>query len=184
MDTVDEAEFREYAAARWERLVRIAYLLTGDRHHAEDLAQTALEQAYAGWHRVARSENRDAYVHRILVRCNARRFRKRRVGERLTDAVPEVAAPDAHAGLETRHALLGALAELPARQRAVIVLRYWSDLSEQDVAAAVGCSVGTVKSQASKGLAKLRSHPVVRDLAPAPAVPPVPRISAAFPGGQ
>ncbi|WTW98897.1 SigE family RNA polymerase sigma factor [Streptomycetaceae bacterium NBC_01309] len=169
MNAVDEAEFREYAAARWERLVRTAYLLIGDRHLAEDLAQSALEQAYAGWHRVSRSGNRDAYVHRILVRCNARRFRKRRVDERLTAAVPDTAtAVDPHAGVDIRPALLAALAELPSRQRAVIVLRYWSDLSEQDVATAVGCSVGTVKSQASKGLAKLRAHPAVRDLGTAP----------------
>lgn len=83
--------------------------------------------------------------------------------------MPDTAtAVDPHAGVDIRPALLAALAELPSRQRAVIVLRYWSDLSEQDVATAVGCSVGTVKSQASKGLAKLRAHPAVRDLGTAP----------------
>jgi RNA polymerase sigma-70 factor (sigma-E family) len=162
----NEAEYQDFVIARWPRLVRTAYLLTGDRHLAEDLAQTALTRAYQGWHRVRDSDNPDAYVHRILVRCNASRFRKRRVVEQLGD-VPETASGgpghggDHAATVAERRALLGALRELPPRQRAIVVLRFWSDLSERETADVVGCSVGTVKSQTHRALARLRSHPAL-----------------------
>jgi RNA polymerase sigma-70 factor (sigma-E family) len=155
-----EAQFQEFVRARWSRLVRTAYLLTGDAHHAEDLTQTALAKAYRSWRRVAGSDNPEAYVRRMLVTCNSDRFRKRRVREALTDAPPETAGPDeAVSWADERSALRTALAQLPPRQRAVVVMRYWEDLSEGEVAEVLGCSVGTVKSQASKGLAKLRTYP-------------------------
>ncbi|MFE6333480.1 SigE family RNA polymerase sigma factor [Streptomyces sp. NPDC057798] len=155
-----EDRFQEFVRARWSRLVRTAYLLTGDAHHAEDLTQTALAKAYRSWRRVARSDNPEAYVRRMLVSCNSDRYRKRRVPESLTAAPPETAGRDeAYAWADERSALLPALAQLPPRQRAVVVLRYWEDLSEAEVADALGCSPGTVKSQASKGLAKLRTYP-------------------------
>ncbi|MGW6911873.1 MULTISPECIES: SigE family RNA polymerase sigma factor [unclassified Streptomyces] len=160
MQAEPEAQFQEFVRARWSHLVRTAYLLTGDAHHAEDLTQTALAKAYRSWRRVARADNPEAYVRRMLVSCNSDRFRKRRVAERLTDVPPEVAGRDAgYAGVDERGALLGALAQLPPKQRAVVVMRYWEDLSEAEVADVLGCSVGTVKSQASKGLAKLRTFP-------------------------
>ncbi|GHD30317.1 SigE family RNA polymerase sigma factor [Streptomyces galbus] len=160
-----EDQFQEFVRARWSRLVRTAYLLTGDTHHAEDLTQTALAKAYRSWRRVARADNPEAYVRRMLVTCNSDRFRKRRVTESLTAAPPEVAWRDEGAGrVEERGVLLDALAALPPKQRAVVVLRYWEDLSEAEVAEVLGCSPGTVKSQASKGLAKLRACP---GLAPA-----------------
>jgi RNA polymerase sigma-70 factor (sigma-E family) len=160
MQAEQEAQFQEFVRARWSRLVRTAYLLTGDAHHAEDLTQTALAKAYRSWRRVARSDNPEAYVRKMLVSCNSDRFRKRRVAEALTAAPPEVAGRDeAVARADERSALLGALAGLPPKQRAVIVLRYWEDLSEAEVAEILGCSPGTVKSQASKGLAKLRAYP-------------------------
>jgi RNA polymerase sigma-70 factor (sigma-E family) len=168
MKKTDETEFQDFVVARWGRLVRTAYLLTGDRHHAEDLAQTALTRAYQGWHRVQGSENPDAYVHRILVRCNASRFRKRRVAESLTDP-PEsarAAAGDHAEQIVQRRALLAALQDLTARQRAVVVLRYWADLSERETADIVGCSTGTVKSQCHRALAKLRHHPALADAVP------------------
>jgi len=155
-----EAQFHEFVRARWSHLVRTAYLLTGDANHAEDLTQTALAKAYRSWRRVSRTDNPEAYVRRMLVSCNSDRFRKRRVREALTDTPPDVAGRDeAVAWADERSALLGALAQLPPKQRAVVVLRYWEDLSEGEVADALGCSQGTVKSQASKGLAKLRSYP-------------------------
>ncbi|MBC7274176.1 MAG: SigE family RNA polymerase sigma factor [Streptomyces sp.] len=155
-----EDRFQEFVRARWSHLVRTAYLLTGDAHHAEDLTQTALAKAYRSWRRVSRSDNPDAYVRRMLVTCNRDRFRKRRVTEALTAAPPERAGRDeAVARVDERRALLAALAQLPKRQRAVVVLRYWEDLSEAEVAETLGCSPGTVKSQASKGLAKLRTYP-------------------------
>ncbi|MFF3464418.1 SigE family RNA polymerase sigma factor [Streptomyces sp. NPDC001984] len=160
MQAKQEAEFQEFVRARWSYLVRTAYLLTGDVHHAEDLTQTALAKAYRSWRRVSRSDSPEAYVRRMLVNCNSDRFRKRRVAEALTAAPPEVAGRDeAVSWADERSALLAALAGLPQRQRAVIVMRYWEDLSEAEVAEVLGCSPGTVKSQASKALAKLRTHP-------------------------
>ncbi|WP_416973361.1 SigE family RNA polymerase sigma factor [Streptomyces sp. 4F14] len=153
-----EEQFQEFVRSRWTRLVRTAYLLTGDAHHAEDLTQTALAKAYRSWRRVSRADSPEAYVRRMLVTCNNDRFRKQRVRESLTAAPPDTVSCPEHP-VEERGALLAALAELPPRQRAVIVLRYWEDLSEAEVAEVLGCSQGTVKSQASKGLAKLRAHP-------------------------
>jgi RNA polymerase sigma-70 factor (sigma-E family) len=160
MQADKEAQFQEFVRARWSHLVRTAYLLTGDVHHAEDLTQTALAKAYRSWRRVSRADHPEAYVRRMLVSCNSDRFRKRRVTEALTAAPPETARPDeAVFWADERSALLGALAGLPPKQRAVVVLRYWEDLSEAEVAETLGCSTGTVKSQASKGLAKLRTYP-------------------------
>ncbi|MEU1601407.1 SigE family RNA polymerase sigma factor [Streptomyces sp. NPDC005708] len=160
MQAKQEAEFQEFVRARWSHLVRTAYLLTGDVHHAEDLTQTALAKAYRSWRRVSRSDSPEAYVRRILVSCNSDRFRKRRVAEALTAAPPEVAGRDeAVSWTDERSALLAALAQLPPKQRAVVVMRYWEDLSEAEVAGLLGCSPGTVKSQASKALAKLRTYP-------------------------
>jgi RNA polymerase sigma-70 factor (sigma-E family) len=162
-DTAADTEFQHYMAARWPALVRTAYLLTGDQHLAEDLAQTTLTKVYASWRRVRRADDIDAYVRRILVNTNASRFRKRRVVEHLTAAPYDAAAHEPHAGLAQRSALMTALAGLPKRQRAVVVLRYWEDLSEREVAEALGISPGTVKSQASKALARLRTSDVLDD---------------------
>ncbi|MFD7445671.1 SigE family RNA polymerase sigma factor [Streptomyces sp. NPDC059909] len=160
MQAEQDAQFQEFVRARWSHLVRTAYLLTGDVHHAEDLTQTALAKAYRSWRRVSRSDSPEAYIRRMLVSCNSDRFRKRRVTEALTAAPPEVAGRDeAVSWAGERSALLAALAQLPSKQRAVVVMRYWEDLSEAEVAEVLGCSTGTVKSQASKGLAKLRTHP-------------------------
>ncbi|MDH6519187.1 RNA polymerase sigma-70 factor (sigma-E family) [Streptomyces sp. SAI-208] len=160
MQAEQEDRFQEFVRARWSHLVRTAYLLTGDAHHAEDLTQTALAKAYRSWRRVSRSDNPEAYVRRMLVTCNSDRFRKRRVKESLTDAPPERAGRDeAVARVDERGVLMAALAQLPPRQRAVVVMRYWEDLSEAEAAEVLGCSQGTVKSQASKGLAKLRTYP-------------------------
>ncbi|WP_328747391.1 SigE family RNA polymerase sigma factor [Streptomyces sp. NBC_00285] len=160
MQAEQEDRFQEFVRARWSHLVRTAYLLTGDAHLAEDLTQTALAKAYRSWRRVSSSDSPEAYVRRMLVTCNSDRFRKRRVKESLTDAPPEVAGRDEGVTrVDERGVLLGALAGLPPRQRAVVVMRYWEDLSELEVAEVLGCSQGTVKSQASKGLAKLRTYP-------------------------
>jgi RNA polymerase sigma-70 factor (sigma-E family) len=153
-----DERFREFVSSRWPRLVRTAYLLTGDQHEAEDVVQSALIKVYRSWWRIVRSDNPDAYVRRILVHCHKDRFRKRRVPVWLTDAVPDMAViRDPLADSDERQRLMAALATLPPRQRAVVVLRYWEDLSETEVAAALQCSTGTVKSQASKALIKLRA---------------------------
>ncbi|WP_194906711.1 SigE family RNA polymerase sigma factor [Catenulispora rubra] len=160
MKNAEAAEFHEFVTARWSRLVRTAYLLTGHRHDAEDLAQNTLVQVYQGWGRVRMSESPDAYVHKIMVRCNGHRFRKRRVAERLGDP-PEGGMSDATDQVAQRHALVAALQDLPRKQRAIVVLRFWSDLTERETAGVLGCSVGTVKSQTHRALARLRQHPAL-----------------------
>jgi RNA polymerase sigma-70 factor (sigma-E family) len=156
-----DGEFREFMRARWPVMVRLAYGLTGDQGHAEDVAQAAFTRAYVSWPRVQRSGDPEAYVRQIVINQNRNRFRKHRVPERLTDSPPEsgcvqVAATDATREYDERSALIAALQRLGPRQRAVVVLRYWMDLTEHETAAALNCSVGTVKSQASRALATLR----------------------------
>ena len=152
----DATEFADFASAASPRLRRTAFLLCGNWHTAEDLAQTALAKAFASWPRVRRAGNPDAYVRRIMVNANSSRFRKRRVTERLTGDLPETAAIGRHDPGDDRDALMAALMALPYGQRAAVVLRYWMDMSETEAAATLGCSVGNVKSQASRALAKLR----------------------------
>ena len=151
--TADE-DFREFMRGRWPAMVRLAYALTGDLGHAEDVAQAAFARAYAAWARVTRTGDPEAYLRRIVVNENHRLFRKRRVAEDLPGELPDsgvtVYMPDPHTEL------LAALRRLGPRQRAVIVLRYWLDMSEAETAATLGCTVGTVKSQASRALATLR----------------------------
>ena len=168
MDDASERDFREYVVSRRGVLEREAYLLVGDVHLAQDLVQTALAKAYVSWKRVSNSEYPDAYVRRILINTNTSRLRKRRVREVLTDTAVETqdAYVVPHTGADTsRVDILRALMALPKRQRTAVVLRYWADLPEAEVAAAMGCSVGTVRSQSSKALAKLRSQPALRGFA-------------------
>jgi RNA polymerase sigma-70 factor (sigma-E family) len=157
-EQLDE-EFRQFMRGRWPTMVRLAYGLTGDLGHAEDVAQAAFAKAYASWPRVIRAGNPDAYVRRILINENRNRFRRHRVRELSTGSPPETGVPDALRHVDDRSALITALQALAPRQRAVVVLRYWLDLSETEVAAALNCSVGTVKSQASRALAALRQSP-------------------------
>lgn len=163
-------DFAEYATTAWPRLVRTAQLLTGDFHEAEDLVQTTLVKVYGHWRRIPRAEI-DFYVRRALVNNNISRLRRKRVTHLLTPLLPE-SARHAHAGhaetVERRTALLEALAGLSPRQRAVMVLRYWEDLNEQDIAKVLNCSVGTVKTHARRGLEALRAHPALAVPAPHP----------------
>jgi RNA polymerase sigma-70 factor (sigma-E family) len=151
-----DEQFREFMRGRWPAMVRLAYGLTGDLGHAEDVAQAAFARAYASWARVERTGDPDAYVRRIVINENNSRFRRRRVTERLVDAVPEPPPQPPTDPLSDSEALLKALRRLGPRQRAVVVLRFWMDMSEAETAAALNCSVGTVKSQASRALAALR----------------------------
>ena len=159
MSAESDEQFREFMRGRWPAMVRLAYGLTGDLGHAEDVAQAAFARAYASWARVAGTGDPDAYVRRIVINCNNSRFRKRRVAESLVDAVPEPAGYPAAGPVDAlgdSEALLRALRTLGPRQRAVIVLRFWMDMSEAETAAALNCSAGTVKSQTSRALAALR----------------------------
>jgi RNA polymerase sigma-70 factor (sigma-E family) len=163
MDAQAESEFSEFMHGRWSKLVRLGYGLTGDQGLAEDLAQMALARAYASWGRVRRADDPDAYLRKIMLNENSGRFRRRRVPERLTAAVPEQGAADGTGRHDDRSALMAALMSLPRGQRAAVVLRYWMDMTESEAAAALGCSVGNVKSQASRALAKLRLSPELVD---------------------
>ncbi|CCH35444.1 SigE family RNA polymerase sigma factor [Actinosynnema sp. NPDC047251] len=149
-----DREFSEFVDARALVLRRTAYLLCGDWHRAQDLVQTALTKLYIAWPRVRRDGAVDAYVRKILVRAaiddSRRGFRSR---ETVVESLPDSAAPDtAPADFDVRDAL----AALPPGQRAVVVLRYWEDLSVTETARLLGRTEGTVKSQAAKGLAALR----------------------------
>jgi len=165
VDAPAAAEFSDFAHSRWPRLVRLGYAVTGDRGLAEDLAQTALANAYASWSRVRRAEDPDAYLRRIVLNAHRGSFRKRRVSEQLTASPPDTAAPvpDPAGEHGERAPIIAALAALSRRQREVIVLRFWLDLTEAQVAATLGCSVGNVKSQTSRALAKLRGSAELAD---------------------
>ncbi|MEU6671532.1 SigE family RNA polymerase sigma factor [Streptomyces sp. NPDC046727] len=157
-------EFQSFVVGRWPRLMRTAFLLTGEQHAAEDLVQSTLEQVYVAWRRVGTADDPEAYVRRVMINAHARKHRRRlreflapKDDSGLVREVPDTG--DRIAQADDRSALLKALAQLPARQREAVVLRYWEDLTETQAAEAMGCSVGTVKSNAAKGLAKLRAIP-------------------------
>lgn len=150
-------DFDDFVAARSTALLRTAYLLTHDHALSQDLLQTALAKAWFAWDRI--ESHPDAYVRRVLVTTYATWWRRRWNGERPTETLPERTSADATAHVDTSHDLWQALADLPKRQRAVVVLRYFEDLSVEDTAAALDVSTGTVKSQLSKALAKLRIDP-------------------------
>ena len=163
VDSAQAGEFTEFMLGRWSTLVRFGYGLTGDLGLAEDLAQAALTRACVAWPRVRRAHNPDAYVRKIMINANRSRLRRRRVAEQLTGSPPDTAAGEQARLGDDRPELIQALMSLPAGQRAVLVLRYWMDLSEAETAASLGCSVGNVKSQAARGLAKLRLDPALAD---------------------
>jgi RNA polymerase sigma-70 factor (sigma-E family) len=156
-DTTDAATFEEYAGAAWASLYRYAYLLAGSHPDAEDLAQQTLLKAYRSWGRVSGADSPQAYLRTILTNTflSQRRPKGRRL-ELLTDAPPEPAATRER-GPEDRMELWPHVKSLPPRQRAVIVLRYYEDLTEQEIADVLGCSRGTVKSTAHRGLTSLRA---------------------------
>ncbi|WP_127503258.1 SigE family RNA polymerase sigma factor [Actinoplanes solisilvae] len=149
--------FRAFVEQQWGPLVRLAYLLTGDRGHAEDLVQSALEKTHRKWGRVSRMDAPLAYVRRAMVNTATSWRRRRRVGE-VPLLVTDGPAADPYGSVEQRQQVVAALRTLPPRMRAVLVLRYFADLSETETAEALGCSVGTVKSQASRGLERLRTE--------------------------
>jgi RNA polymerase sigma-70 factor (sigma-E family) len=154
----DDRTFEEFVAARGSALLRTATLLcAASRHDAEDVVQSALEKAYRHWSRI--DGDPEPYVRRILVNLTISRARRRKILREVHVAEPpETEVPGDADGVVLRDALIRELHRLPPRQRAVLVLRYWEDLSEAQTAQLLGCSVGTVKSQASKALARLRSQ--------------------------
>jgi RNA polymerase sigma-70 factor (sigma-E family) len=153
-----EDEFEAYMSARWPALVRTAVLLGCSAHDAEDIAQTALTRCYSSWRRVARADDRDAYVYRVLVNAYNDSRRRRWWGERpSSDLTQSDALSDPTSAVDETDAIGRALDDLDDGQRAVIVLRFYSDLTERQTAAALGLPVGTVKSRTSRALRQLAS---------------------------
>jgi len=155
VDPETGASFDEFVAARSRALLRTAYLLTHDHALAEDLVQTALTKAWFAWKRIHGEP--EPYVRKILVNTYASWWRRKWNGEQPTENLPEDTVEDAGEPTD----LWIAMERLPRRMRAVVVLRYFEDLTEVQTAEVLGCSVGTVKSQASKALAKLRIDPAL-----------------------
>lgn len=156
-DGTNQVPFEDFVAARAGALRRTAYLLTRDHHLAEDLTQTVLAKAWRRWTRINGSP--EAYVHRILVNEHVSWRRRRWNGERPTEILPEDAGPNPTDAVGLRSDLWEAVGRLPKRQRTTLVLRLYEDLTEAQTAHLMGCSVGTVKSQMSKALSRLRRDP-------------------------
>lgn len=148
-------EFIEFAAIASPRLRRTAFLLCGDWHTAEDLAQTTLAKLFVSWRRVSQLDAVQAYATRTLVNSYLAGQRRKRAAELLLSRLPERATQPQEP--ELKLVVLDALATLPAKARAVVVLRYWEDLSVEQVADLLGCSAGNVKSQSARSLDKLRA---------------------------
>jgi RNA polymerase sigma-70 factor (sigma-E family) len=156
MPSGTDEEFVEFVSARLARLHRAAHFMCGDPHRADDLVQATLVSLYSRWKHAQSAENLDGYVHRILFRrfIDEKRSKWSRVV--LWDRLPE--APDRSGDAsDDRNMIVAALRKLPVGQRAVVVLRYYSDLSVEQTAKALGCSTGNVKSQCARGLASLRT---------------------------
>ncbi len=152
----DDRGFRDYVASRSPHLLRMALLLTRNQADAEDLVQAALAKTYQAWDRIEDRNALDGYVRRAMVNTHISWWRRRRVEEYPTDEIPDRAVAD-HAGdSELADALRRALDRLPSRMRAAVVLRYYEDMSEAEIAEVLGISQGTVKSTVSRGVAKLR----------------------------
>lgn len=158
MSETSDAEFRAFVAARSRALLRTAYLLTGDHQLAEDLLQTALTKTYLSWERIRDHGSVESYVRTTLVTTQISWWRRRWWSERSVGEVWERPADDAFDRFDEWDRIWRSLRRLPPRQRAVVVLRYYEDLSEAEIARVLGCSTGTVKSQASRALATLRGR--------------------------
>jgi RNA polymerase sigma-70 factor (sigma-E family) len=160
-----EDSFRDYVAARLVSLSRAAYLLTGDRHLAEDLVQQALVQVASRWEKIAAGGDPDPYVRRVLYHQHVSWWRRRRLVDRPHAEPPDTAVGDRVSDKDTELTVRQALRRLTPRQRAVLVLRYFEDLTEVQTAEVLGCSVGTVKSNTRDALARLRATaPELEDL--------------------
>jgi RNA polymerase sigma-70 factor (sigma-E family) len=161
MSRRDPQAFADFVAARSAALHRAAYLMVGDAQLAQDLVQEAVTKTYVAWPRLHDARNHaqvEAYARKAITTTAIGWFRKKSWGERTVEHLPEGTEAGYADGVDQRSWLWQALQELPVRQRAAIVLRYYDDLTEAQTAEAMGCAVGTVKSQVSAGLTKLRDR--------------------------
>ena len=167
MSLTPPPDFRAFVDARWPALVRYAYALTGDRGHAEDVVQVALERTWRRWRHV-RSESAEGYVRTVIARQVISRWRTRRPAETALGALdaPTPGPEDSHA---VHDVVWRELAELPPRMRAVVVLRFVEDLTEVETARVLGISVGTVKSQTARAMTRLRERSPLLELVGLPA---------------
>jgi RNA polymerase sigma-70 factor (sigma-E family) len=152
-----EADFREFVSSRGRALLRSAYLLTGNLADAEDLVQSALAKTYVAWDRIEDRRALDGYVRRAMINTHISWWRRRRLDEYPTDEIPDLPVADTSGTSELRDALQRAIDRLPLRMRAAVVLRFFEDMTEAEVADVLGVSQGTVKSTVSRAVAKLRT---------------------------
>ena len=150
-----DLDFAEFVGARWASLYRLAYLLAASPTGAEDLLQTTLEKAYVNWQRISAMEFPESYVRRMLANTLVSSRRRAWIGEQPWDELPETAGGFVEVPVLDRSLIWPLVCALPDRQRAVIVLRYYEDLSEAQIADALGCAAGTVKSQSSAAIVAL-----------------------------
>lgn len=152
----DEAQFEALAADASGQLLRFCYVLTRDWQLAEDLLQTSLITTWRHWNRIQNVEAAPAYLRTVICHTHARWWRRKWRNEQPFDVLPNLAGPDATTQVDDRDLLHSALLALPARQRTALALRFFADLSEQQTADAMSCSIGTVKSTTARALARLR----------------------------
>ncbi|GAA0622931.1 SigE family RNA polymerase sigma factor [Kribbella sandramycini] len=161
MDPGRDQEFAEFVDGRFTALQRFGYLLTGEWHLAEDLVQTSLTKVWFHRNSLRSGNALESYTRTVMVNTSTQWWRRKWKGETPTEVMPEPAVESQYGVVDDRDLLLRALATLPRRVRATLVLRYFEDLPEAEIAETMGCSVGTVKSNISRGLAKLREHQLV-----------------------
>jgi RNA polymerase sigma-70 factor (sigma-E family) len=153
---IDDPAFRDYVRSRRRALLRTAYLLTGNAADAEDLVQSALAKTYLAWDRIQDRSALDGYVRRAIVNTHISWWRRRRLEEYPTDEIPDRAVIDEPESSDMQETLRRAVDRLPGRMRAAVMLRYYDDMTESEVAEVLGVSLGTVKSTVSRAVAKLR----------------------------
>jgi RNA polymerase sigma-70 factor (sigma-E family) len=164
-DRMTEEAFHEYVRSRGSALLGMAIGLTGNRPDAEDLLQAALVKTYLAWDRISDPAAIDGYVRRAMINTNISWWRRRRLEEYPTDEMPEVAVGDHAAESDLHEVVIRALDRLPRQMRAAVTLRYLEDKTEPEIAAALGISLGTVKSTVSRAVAKLRADAELGELA-------------------
>lgn len=160
----DEGEISRFVADRWDRLVRSAVFLGCSHHQAQDIVQSTLERCLVKWRHVQRADDPDAYVHRILLNTIAGSRRRRWTAERPTAQPPDNSSEDVTFRVDDADAVTRALQRLPADQRTVVVLRYYSQLTERQMSSALGAPRGTIKSRLSRALKALATDPSLTDL--------------------
>jgi RNA polymerase sigma-70 factor (sigma-E family) len=158
--------FSDFVVARGHELTKFAHLLAHDRGEAEDLVQDTLASAYASWRRIERAGAPEAYVRRMMVNRHISIWRRHRNRVEPRQELPERATPDATGSSDVADAVLGIVRNLPPKQRAAIVLRYYADYPDSEIAEALGCSEATVRSQISRALTSLRGLAERADVAP------------------